>query len=870
MAIIYSYPKVTTPLATDVLVLTDTTLRAGKRKNQTKSLAMSDLAAYVISSTSAITGSGTLNTIPLFTPSGVKLGDSLLRQDANDIVYVGPDDSVRFTGTTINAPVILGTDLFVSNITSGQTGVVTIRGNAIIGDQVTDTLIVNSTVTINNQLIDGTGSPGTAGQVLSSTGTQIEWINNTNANTTYNLFGATSNVNEYAISLSGSDGSLDKVNLIPGSNITLTSSATGVTIDAADSTSALTAETIVQPIIADGALVKGDPVYITGFNNGQNKNIVAKADSSDPAKMPVVGISDGAYANNGAGFMTAFGSFNGTFDTTGGAENWSVGDIIYVKPGGGLTNIKPGGTDLIQNIAIVSRVQQNTGELEVIALGRANDVPNPLVVNNALQRLGIRGNPERELDVFGGVRVRGTLDLFQGNDNTFAGTEAGNLFNIIGSTNTGFGENTQAAQSTGQSNASLGFDSLMASVTGNNNTAIGTGSMKVSNGGSFNTALGSASLSTATLGQGNTAIGFSALADKTNTNFNTAVGNNCLGKITTGFRNTAIGNDAGRFTSDGVTSNSTGNQSIFIGDSAKALANAQNNQIVIGYDAIGNGANTATIGNSSIVKTILKGNVGIGTTSPNAASILHLVDTDPQLRIQEAGNTAFSRIFTGANNALRFGVGTTGQTRMTILSSDGNVGIGTTTPASKLHVSGGDIRIDDTERIEFGAGGVRINNDAAGRMYYNAPLGYYWQAGSGYKMVLLDSGNVGIGTTSPGARLEVQGGATLSAVAFSGPTVKIGDYSGIGNTRIFSNGSYIGYSTTNSYHDFSNAGSSQMRITSSGNVGIGTTSPASKLEVAGGDIEVDDSASGLILKSANGSRWRQTISNTGVPVYTQV
>ena len=82
MAIIYSYPKVTSPLATDVLVLTDTTLTAGKRKNKTKSLSMSDLAAYVVSSTSGITGSGTINTIPMFTPSGVKLGDSIITQNA--------------------------------------------------------------------------------------------------------------------------------------------------------------------------------------------------------------------------------------------------------------------------------------------------------------------------------------------------------------------------------------------------------------------------------------------------------------------------------------------------------------------------------------------------------------------------------------------------------------------------------------------------------------------------------------------------------------------------------------------------------------------------------------------------------------------
>ena len=185
MAIIYSYPKVTSPLATDVLVLTDTTLTAGKRKNKTKSLAMSDLAAYVVSSTSGITGGGTLNTIPLWTPDGLKLGDSIIVQSTPQVgveptiqigTYLGPGQQTVLGAGFVSTSGIGADQGSFTNITSGQTGVVTIRGNAIIGDQVTDILTVNSTVTINNQLIDGTGSPGTAGQVLSSDGGQIEWV----------------------------------------------------------------------------------------------------------------------------------------------------------------------------------------------------------------------------------------------------------------------------------------------------------------------------------------------------------------------------------------------------------------------------------------------------------------------------------------------------------------------------------------------------------------------------------------------------------------------------------------------------------------------------------------------------------------------
>ena len=268
------------------------------------------------------------------------------------------------------------------------------------------------------------------------------------------------------------------------------------------------------------------------------------------------------------------------------------------------------------------------GTVNKIALfTTASSVGDSIITQNA-SKIGIgTDNPQRELHVSGGVRITSVLDLFQGNDNTFAGTDAGNLFNIVGSFNTAFGKNSQAVQLNGNSNSSLGFDSLAVSASGNNNTAIGTNSMTLSNGGSFNTGVGSDSLSKATLGQGNTAIGFSSLANKTTSNFNTAVGNNSLKGITTGFRNTAVGNEAGRFIADGTPANTTGRNSVFIGDSAKPLANAQNNQIVIGYDAIGNGDNTATIGDSSVTALHVGGNgAGVVLKSPNGTAYKITVD----------------------------------------------------------------------------------------------------------------------------------------------------------------------------------------------------------------------------------------------------
>ncbi len=56
---------------------------------------------------------------------------------------------------------------------------------------------------------------------------------------------------------------------------------------------------------------------------------------------------------------------------------------------------------------------------------------------------------------------------------------------------------------------------------------------------------------------------------------------------------------------------------------------------------------------------------------------------------------------------------------------------------------------------------------------------------------------------------------------------------------------------------------SRMVINKTGKVGIGITNPTSKLHVDGGDVEVDDTGRGLILRSPDGTRYQVTVANGG-------
>jgi len=117
---------------------------------------------------------------------------------------------------------------------------------------------------------------------------------------------------------------------------------------------------------------------------------------------------------------------------------------------------------------------------------------------------------------------------------------------------------------------------------------------------------------------------------------------------------------------------------------------------------------------------------------------------------------------------------------------------------------------DNVTYMNFGAGGFNIRNNI-----------------SISRMFLTDAGNVGIGSTSPGSSLEVVGGIRARGGA-------PGAGGGNNNGYAFSNGGDNDsgmFSTADGLIQFFTDSTEKMRINTVGNVGIGTTSPGSRLHV---------------------------------------
>tara|TARA_R110002072_G_scaffold225084_1_gene382246 strand:+ start:227 stop:2098 length:1872 start_codon:yes stop_codon:yes gene_type:complete len=423
-------------------------------------------------------------------------------------------------------------------------------------------------------------------------------------------------------------------------------------------------------------------------------------------------------------------------------------------------------------------------------------------------------------------------------------------------------------------NVVLGVQALASNTTGNRNLAIGPEALEDN-----------------TTGSNNLAIGWIALQRNQTSSNNTAVGAGAIG-LTQGGDNTAIGYAAGYSRVGGTNGSSVG--SVFVGKSTTSNGLSSVNEIVIGTDAISAGSNTVVLGNDLITSTRLKGdvivangNVGIGTTSPsedldvvgtirgetvfikntggyNAKLISDSLTTNKTFQFPDAGGTI----------ALTSDIPATSQwddVTGGINYASGKVGIGTTSPSQKLHVSGitystNGYKLDNGSSISaFGTNSaIRFNN---GNILVNSSVGTEY--------VRFDTANqrVGIGTTSPTANLDVtstlnqqhlyvQGGYAEGVGALA--RIKT---TGNGNVLLLESATA---SDSREILEVKNTNGTVFLVRGDGNVGIGTASPTSRLEVDGGDIEIDDSASGLILRSPDGTRYRITVANGGTLTVTAV
>lgn len=214
--------------------------------------------------------------------------------------------------------------------------------------------------------------------------------------------------------------------------------------------------------------------------------------------------------------------------------------------------------------------------------------------------------------------------------------------NITGSSNTAAGYYSLYTNSTGAYNTAAGCYSLYANSSGYYNTAAGYYSLYANSTGYYNTAAGYYALGRNTTGYYNTASGSSAMGGNSSGYSNTAAGYYALFSNTTGTSNVAIGSNAGRYQENGSSTLTDPDNSIYLGANSRGFSNLDQNSIVIGSAAIGEGANTTVIGNSTTVKTHLFGSAAIGRYPNQWGSATAWVETDPLLLVGNGSSTALA------------------------------------------------------------------------------------------------------------------------------------------------------------------------------------------------------------------------------------
>ena len=651
------------------------------------------------------------------------------------------------------------------------------------------------------------------------------------------------------------------------------------TFSGADDTAATLSYTAQNLIVTLNGVVLEDGTDYTA-SNGTSIVLSSGAALNDELNVMAFtsfSVADTVSAANG-GTFTGSVSFGGTVDINSGTIDGTVIGGSTPAAVTGTTITATGDVDVVDKIT-------HTGDTDTAIRFPAADTVtvetagSERVRINSSGRVGIGTNsPNAALDVAGEIRIypsSGTANLRFGS----SGSEKGKMA-VDASSNMYF-ETANLERMRIDSSGNVGIGTSLPATTldvNGNLTLSGTGRRIIAdmsdvthaNRLAFQTSVTNGATSPFFIpnGTGNIAsVVVANASDPTNSSYGQLVVNGTSdirvvsGAIGTGtqlpltFNVNAV--ERMRIATDGKVGIATSNPAavLQVNDSATTSVGTTSGDFTEQFRFYGNNGNATHLSQY----TVREANGSDWTTSGNRL----------QTRVDSTymGWMQFNQ--NGAIAGISFGTGTDTSSPLNVpermrINGSGQVGIGTNSPAAKLHISGGNIVVQDTiPEIGLYSPDGSSNQYFIGANISDAVDGGF-QIGSGANiasgtthLTVRSSGNVGIGTSIPANPLDVlsarSDGNTTVGATFVNPAPNIPN-SGV-ELRLSGSSVLTRYAAIqavatdsvngHSLHFLTNAvgatPTEKMRITSSGNVGIGTSSPGEKLDVAG-SIVIDNNA----------------------------
>jgi len=605
----------------------------------------------------------------------------------------------------------------------------------------------------------------------------------------------------------------------------------------------------------------------TEIKAGSALDINSLADGSSDGTSVFLGDSSG-YADNGSNNNVALG-IKALKSNIAGKSNVAIGnaslaysyhnsDLVAIGDSALYNNGHIGNWSVsaIRNTAIGSKSlfsntdgSYNTANGYMSLYSSTNGSYNVAVGNNSLYS-----------------NTNGDRNIAVGNNSLYS--------NTVGSYNTAIGMNSLEHHKTGNYNTANGYEALYSDTIGENNTAMGYSSLYHNLNGGYNTALGQSSLFSNTSGYYNTSIGASSMKNNTTAYFNTAIGYMSLYRDTTGERNSAIGayalyNDrSGRLnTANGYKSlynNTTANSNVAMGSYSLYLNTDRSNLVAIGDSTLFNNgigatetyhatANIAVGSKTLFSNTTGYGNVGVGTES----LYYNTTGTKNTAVGYQAGwgHSGYGRLSSGCVYlGYQAGKRNSFSNKLFIDNSD-----------TGYPLIGGDFdvnRVDINGTIKITGGspssGKVLTTDDYGNASWQDTETMWETAVISNDIHNANSGNVGIGTSSPQTQLHV---VFVTPVNNLSPalTVQTDGGNSVGEIRVINSaGSMFNFGATQganpvfeiAYTSNISNGNGLFRLSSTGDLGLGIETPTTKLDI-NGQIKIHGGApgSGKVLTS---------------------